>query len=212
MRKLSRRFSLVTAAAVVALALSVAGCSAGLGEITGGSGGTGSGSQSGADNGTSESGADDDSANDDNGNADPNDPNDANAADAPSVGTIEVKVERLGASPRMFTLQASECEASVDRVRVIGVGSEDGTGIGVEIEVDTTLREVLHERTRTYSAAGHITLRVADGATWVSDGRLTTNSHPSMFEYRIEDNYAEFRTAWFGTPSDTAGFVHAWCD
>lgn len=103
MRALSHRFSFVTVAAVVTLALSVTACSVGPGEITGGFGGNEPGWQSPDSNGTGEPDADDDSS------------GDADSAKALAVGTIEVKVERAGASPRMFTLEASECEVSVDR-------------------------------------------------------------------------------------------------
>lgn len=198
-------------ALVVALALSVTGCSVvGPGEITGGQGGNEPGwnEQDGAPGETdgTEGGSNDD--------AESGRPGGANL---PAVGTIEIKVDSGAASaPRLFTLDASECSVSAERIRVVGAGTEDGTGVSAEVVVDATLREVLHAGSGTYSAAGAITLSLGDGGTWVSDGRPSTipgtTNLPSMFEYRVDEQYAEFRTSWFGSGgADTAGYVHVWC-
>lgn len=200
----------VLTALVVTLALSVTGCSiVGPDEITGGQGGNEPGWNE-PDGAPGETNGTDDGTSDDAEGGRPG------VTNPPAVGTVEIKVESGSATtPRLFTLDASECSVSAERIRVVGAGTEDGTGVSADVVVDTTLREVLHAGSGTYSAAGAITLKLGDGGTWVSDGRPSTipgANVPSMFEYRVKEQYAEFRTSWFGSGGeDSAGYVHVWC-
>ena len=143
----------------------------------------------------------------------PNEPE----APQPPAGSVEVKVERTatGDQPRLFALEASECTVSRDAVTVVATGVEEGSGAAAALTVDIEYGELLHERTQTITAKGEIVLTV-NGERWVSDGRLDDRfgvMMPSMFEYRVDGGYGEFRTAWFEDAGGReSGFVHVYCD
>lgn len=137
-------------------------------------------------------------------------------APRPVVGTIEVKLENAPNPHSIFRMEASECEVSRDRVWAVGVGAELTTGVTASLTVATELNYVLHEPSGTFHAQGAIVLEIVGGGVWTSDGRLKTTADvtlPSMFDYRVEEDYGEFRTEWFEAGgAEGAGFVHIWCE
>lgn len=138
--------------------------------------------------------------------------------EAPLVieGSVEVKIERTETEeePRLFAFEASECSVSTGRVTVTADGVEEGAGTPAQLVVDVEYGSLLHEPTQTITAKGEIVLTVA-GERWVSDGRPDDRfgvMMPSMFEYRAEGGYGEFRTAWFEDGgARESGFVHVYC-
>lgn len=138
--------------------------------------------------------------------------------EAPRVveGSVEVKIERTETdeAPRLFAFEATECAVSRDRVTVVADGVEEGEGTPAQLVVDIEYGALLHEGTQTITAKGEIVLTVA-GERWVSDGRPDDRfgvMMPSMFEYRVDGGYGEFRTAWFeDAGARESGFVHVYC-
>lgn len=132
-----------------------------------------------------------------------------------SVGTIEVKVERGGAPPTLLTFPARECHVGADGIRAHGETTADG--FAASIVVDALPRELLHSGTGTWDANGSAVVTIGD-EVFTSDGRMIhVGDYPtrSVFLYRIDGNYAEFRTAWWPSGAaqiETAGFVHITCE
>lgn len=150
-----------------------------------------------------------------NGEAPDGSPNESQTA--PAAGRVEVKLERTETdqSPRLFTFEATECQVSQERISVVAAGVEEGAGTTAQLTVDTVFGELLHSGTQTITAKGEIVLTLGDGQRWVSDGRLDDRFGvmlPSMFEYRVDGGYGEFRTAWFeDAGARESGFVHVYC-
>lgn len=135
---------------------------------------------------------------------------------APTVGTVTLNWEVEHVSNRLFIYQATVCTIDDGHVLVEGTGVEDGTDNPSTLQISAVPDVLEHPGTGTYLAEGHVTVTV-DDTELVGDGRIYTSPEgfhgPSMFHYRFDEGYAEFRTLWWiGDDHSGAGAVTVNCD
>lgn len=120
----------------------------------------------------------------------------------PVVGKVHLNWEVEHVSNRLFSYDATVCDVdnANGNVMVQATGFEDGTDNPSTLDISVSPDVLEHPGTGTYLGTGHVTF-TADGQELVADGRVYTSPEgirgPSMFHYRFDHDYAEFRAQWW---------------